>query len=294
MAADIPTKEPTEFTAGDSVKWTRTLGDYPASTYTLLYSLRGTAGTFDITATADGDDYSISIPAPTTSGYGAGYYDGHGYAVIDGTAQVDTITLAGDDTTAADTYNLTINGSTLTTAVSFDTDLTTTATAIKTAIIANAAMNALVSVEASSNVLTLTAKTAGTPNTITTTVTDGGGTAAAATVANVTPNVYNERYLVWSGRIKVLVNLEASGSGYDGRTHVKKVLDAIEAVLESRASKEVLESNVEGVALKRIPHAELLELREKYLGYYKHELAAENLDAGLASGRMVLTRFKST
>ena len=293
MAADIPTKEPTEFTSGDSVKWTRTLGDYPATTYTLKYSFRGTAGTFDVTATADGTDYAVSIPAPTTSDYGAGYYDGHGYAVIDGTAQVDTITLAGDDTTAADTYNVTINGSSLSSAVSFDTDLATTATAIKTAIVANGTLNALVSVETSSNVLTLTAKAAGTPNTITTTVVDGGGTAAAATVANVTPNVYNERYLVWSGRINVLADLEAAGSSYDGRTHVKKVLDSIESVLENRASKEVLESNVEGVQLKRIPHTELLELREKYLGYYKQELSAENLDAGLSSGRMVLARFKS-
>ena len=295
MAADIPTKEPTEFTAGDSVKWTRTLGDYPASTYTLKYSLRGTAGTFDITATADGDDYSVSLPAPTTSTYSAGYYDGHGYAVIDGTAQVDTITLAGDDTpSVADTYNLTINGSTLATAVSFDSDLTTTATAIKTAIDADGSLNALVSVETSTNVLTLTAKTAGTPNTITTTVTDGGDAVASAVVANVTPNVYNQRYLVWRGRINVLADLEAASGSYDGRTHVKKVLDAIEAVLENRASKEVLDSDIEGVQLRRIPHAELLEMRENYLGYYKQELAAENLDAGLASGRMVLTRFKST
>ena len=293
MAADIPTKEPTEFTAGDSVKWTKTIDDYPATTYSLKYSFRGTAGSFDVTATASGTDYSVSIPAPTSLAYGAGYYDGQAYAEIAGTAQVDTITLNGDDTTAADTYNVTINGYSLSSDFAFTTDLATTTIGLGAAIEADANLSALVSVATNStDVITLTAKTAGTPNTITTTVTDGGGTAAAATVANVTPNVYNERYLVWSGRIKVLADLE-SASTHDGRTHVKKVLDAIEAVLENRASKEVLDSDIEGVQLRRIPHAELLEMREKYLSYYRQELAAESIKAGRQTGRMVLARFKN-
>ena len=40
----------------------------------------------------------------------------------------------------------------------------------------------------------------------------------------------SDRYTVFTSRIEVLVDLEAAGSSYDGRTHVKKTLDAIEAV----------------------------------------------------------------
>ena len=92
--------------------------------------------------------------------------------------------------------------------------------------------------------------------------------------------------------MNVLADLE-SASTHDGRTHVKKVLDAIEAVLENRASKEVLDSDIEGVQLRRIPHAELLEMREKYLSYYRQELAAESIKAGRQTGRMGLARFKN-
>lgn len=102
----------------------------------------------------------------------------------------------------------------------------------------------------------------------------------------------SERYSVYEGRIEVLADLEAAGSSYDGRTHVKKTLDAIESVLENRASKEILESTIEGVAIKRIPHEDLIAMRGKYLDWYRQEQAAEKLARGLGTGRNILTRFK--
>jgi hypothetical protein len=100
-----------------------------------------------------------------------------------------------------------------------------------------------------------------------------------------------ERFTVFAGRITVTANVSAMGTTFDGRTHVKKVLDAIEAVLESRATKEILQTNIEGVSISNIPHPELLELREKYMAYYKQEVAAENIAMGGASGARILTRF---
>ena len=102
----------------------------------------------------------------------------------------------------------------------------------------------------------------------------------------------SDRYTVWTSRIEVLVDLAAAGSSYDGRSHVKKTLDAIEAVLENRATKDIEESTIEGVMLKRIPHESLLTFRSKYLGFYKQELAAEKLKLGKGSGRRILTRFE--
>lgn len=75
MAADIPTTEPSILRAGDTWKWTKTLPDYPASTpWTLKYRFKNASGGFEITATAAGNDYSISVPAATTADYAAGTY----------------------------------------------------------------------------------------------------------------------------------------------------------------------------------------------------------------------------
>ena len=74
MAADIPTNEPAELRAGDTWKWTRTLADYPASAWTLKYRFKSPTAGFEITASASGDDYSVTVTAATTAAYAAGTY----------------------------------------------------------------------------------------------------------------------------------------------------------------------------------------------------------------------------
>ena len=103
----------------------------------------------------------------------------------------------------------------------------------------------------------------------------------------------SDRHTVWTSRIEILPDLTAAGSSHDQRSHVKKVLDKVEAVLENRATKEILESSIEGVTIKRIPHEELIMLRQKYLQWYQSEQAAEKIKLGLNSGRTILTRFGS-
>ena len=60
MTVSIPDTEPTEARAGDTWKWTRAGGDYPASTYTLVYTFTQAATRKQVTATSSGDDYSIT------------------------------------------------------------------------------------------------------------------------------------------------------------------------------------------------------------------------------------------
>ena len=62
--------------------------------------------------------------------------------------------------------------------------------------------------------------------------------------------------------------LGVAGEQLGPRSHVKKGLDKIEAVLDNRATKEIEESTIEGVMIKRIPHAELVAMRSKYLNWY--------------------------
>lgn len=72
--------EPTSLTAGDTVQWTRSLSDYPASAgWVLKYRLINAAGKIDITAGASGADHLVNVAAATTAAWAAGTYAWHGY-----------------------------------------------------------------------------------------------------------------------------------------------------------------------------------------------------------------------
>jgi len=80
----IPTTEPVAVTAGDSIAWTRTLADYPASAgWVLSYQFIGPAS-LSITSAASGDDHLITVTAAQSSSWAAGSYIGQGY-VTNGT-----------------------------------------------------------------------------------------------------------------------------------------------------------------------------------------------------------------
>ena len=68
-----PTLEPTELRAGDTWTWTRSLPDYPATTWTLKYRFKhASAAGFEIVASAAGSDFSISVAASASTAYEAG------------------------------------------------------------------------------------------------------------------------------------------------------------------------------------------------------------------------------
>lgn len=96
---------------------------------------------------------------------------------------------------------------------------------------------------------------------------------------------------IWRGSLAVLSSLDAG----DARSHVRKVLDAVEAVIEGRASKSDLEYeiSVNGSMrrLRRIPHADLIVLRETYKRYEAQEIASDRVSSGRPSGRKIVTRF---
>lgn len=73
--ANIPTTEPLTVNAGDTVRWRRALPDYPAGAgWALTYTLLNAAGKITITASAQGDDHLVSVPAATSAGWAAGDY----------------------------------------------------------------------------------------------------------------------------------------------------------------------------------------------------------------------------
>ena len=73
--AEIPTAEPASVNAGDTVRWRRTLAQYPASSgWQLTYTLLNAAGRITIAATAQGADHLVEVAASATSLWAAGDY----------------------------------------------------------------------------------------------------------------------------------------------------------------------------------------------------------------------------
>lgn len=69
----IPTKEPVEFNAGDTVQFKKQYADFPVSEFELTYYLNG-AQTYSWESTTSGSEFLIDIPSSETEEYVAGEY----------------------------------------------------------------------------------------------------------------------------------------------------------------------------------------------------------------------------
>ena len=185
--ADITTIEPSIFQAGDTVRWQKSLPDYPTSIWTLRYFINGPQQIV-LTAIARGNDYLIEISASTSATWAAGSY----------------------------WYEAVVER----------------------------------------------------------------GTGAAL-----------ERYKIKSGRLTIKPNPATLPAGYDGRSHVKKVLDALEATLQGKASRDQLSYTIEGRSIQKLSPAELVQWRNQYEWYYKQELMNERIAQGLKVGNKVMVRL---
>jgi hypothetical protein len=87
MSASIPSTEPISAVAGDTISWTKSIPDYPASDgWTLSYSLRLQlgAGALNITATPSGDNFSATITAAQSAVLTAGLWIWSAYVTLGG------------------------------------------------------------------------------------------------------------------------------------------------------------------------------------------------------------------
>lgn len=69
---------------------------------------------------------------------------------------------------------------------------------------------------------------------------------------------------VEAGEIVIKPDLAAAAGGHDGRIHAQRVLDAIEAVLEKRATLDQERYRINNRELYRTPIGDLLKLRDRY------------------------------
>lgn len=121
-------------------------------------------------------------------------------------------------------------------------------------------------------------------------------TVLAATTATYTAGDYTWVALVTSGAetrevdkgtLELLSRYDAAAN-LDDRTHAAKVLDAIEAVIEGRASLDQKSYTIGTRSLERMPLPDLLKFRDTYRGEVYAEEQAEAVRNGKGSGQVVV------
>lgn len=98
-------------------------------------------------------------------------------------------------------------------------------------------------------------------------------TATAATTAGWPPGVYawaatlaKDGEVIDAGgdRLRIIAAVAGLTAPHDGRSHAERVLEAIEAVIEKRATKDQNSYKIANRALERMSVGELLKLRSTY------------------------------
>lgn len=123
---------------------------------------------------------------------------------------------------------------------------------------------------------------------------------AAATTDGYTPGTYHwqayitrtsdsERITIARGTWTVKANSDTDNS--DPRSHVKKVLDAIESSLETAAGKRQGSMSVDNVSISWRSFEELTGLRNQYRAEYVREQRKERIGRGEGHDGRVLVRF---
>lgn len=94
-----------------------------------------------------------------------------------------------------------------------------------------------------------------------------------------------------TGRITIKPDLVAVEGIYDGRSHAEKVLEAIERVIEGRASTGDQEVTIDGNRLVKMSVTELIALRQKYRAELRAERNRQLKKSGRSTGRIIKFRM---
>jgi hypothetical protein len=102
-------------------------------------------------------------------------------------------------------------------------------------------------------------------------------------------NGSGQRYKVAEGVLTIAVDFAEQSRGHDGRSHVKKVLDSLEALIEGRASKSQIQQSLGGaISVQHMGTDELMRMRDQYALKYRKELLSK---AGKSTRRTIYSRF---
>lgn len=99
-----------------------------------------------------------------------------------------------------------------------------------------------------------------------------------------------DRFLVEKGSVEILADFTATTT-YDPRSWARITLEALEAVIQGRATKDQMSYEIAGRKLEKIPIPDLIALRSKLKYEIESEKKAERIANGLSSGNKILLRL---
>lgn len=120
----------------------------------------------------------------------------------------------------------------------------------------------------------------------------------AYTVGNYAYQAYvensttGEKHLIETGQIEIKTGFSDSADAFDPRTHARKVLDAIEAVIEGRATYNQSSVKVGDKELRYYSFTQLTQFREYYLQQVELDEQSEAASNGNAVHNAFLVEFK--
>lgn len=107
--------------------------------------------------------------------------------------------------------------------------------------------------------------------------------------AFITRSSDSERVAVDDGFTKIELNFADTNA--DHRSHAKKVLDAIQATIEGRASQDQMSYSIAGRSLSRMSVTDLLMFRDRYRAEYNEELKRWRIKNKQDTGNTIKVRF---
>jgi len=108
-------------------------------------------------------------------------------------------------------------------------------------------------------------------------------------VAYITRSSDSARIKLSEGFTEIQENYATTTSSV--RSHAKKVLDAIEAVIENRATMDQSSMSIAGRSLSRLTIDELLQFRDRYKAEYLKEVKKSRIKNKKDSGNTIKVRF---
>tara|TARA_R110000744_G_scaffold3847_1_gene14179 strand:+ start:2263 stop:2853 length:591 start_codon:yes stop_codon:yes gene_type:complete len=107
--------------------------------------------------------------------------------------------------------------------------------------------------------------------------------------AFITRTSDSQRIAVDNGITTLVVNYADSNA--DVRSHAKKVLDSIQAVIENRATVDQSSFSIAGRSLSRMTIDELFMVRDRYRAEYNEEVKKARIRNKKPSGNLIGVRF---
>lgn len=102
-----------------------------------------------------------------------------------------------------------------------------------------------------------------------------------------------DKVTIWRGFLEIKAEPSVTAGEYDPRSWAKRCLDKIEAVIEGRASKDVLNSTIAGQSIGRLTPEQLFILRDRFLTEWQQEQRKIAAEQGKHAGGAIGISFEA-